>query len=291
MKFLNKNFVKKCFKTRKANSHKGQNGRVVVVGGSEDFVGAPALAALSSLAVLRTGADLVTIIAPEKTGFIMNSFSPDLIVKKVKGDFFSEKHLMEVLVHCKKADVVLVGPGIGLNKSTQSFVKKLVSKIKQPMVIDADALKAVSGKVFSNNCIITPHLMEAEIFSGKKIFKRELAAIDIAKKHKCVVLLKGKIDIITDGKRSFFNKTGKITDGKRSFFNKTGNAGMTVGGTGDILAGVCAGILSQGGTLLEAACCGAFVNGMTGERLLKKKGYGFIASDFLEEIPITIRKF
>ncbi|MEK6941366.1 MAG: NAD(P)H-hydrate dehydratase, partial [archaeon] len=267
MKHVTSKQAAKCIKKRDPGSFKGQNGKVLVIGGNDDLIGAPALAAQSALAVLRSQTDLVTVLAPKKCGFVINTYSPDLIVKKVDGKFFSERHLKIALENAEKADAVLIGPGLGLNEQTKKFVKKFAEKNHKPLVVDADAIKALAGHRFSHKAIITPHQKELEIFCGKKIgAKKELTAKETAKKYNCVVLLKGRIDIISDGNIAFYNRTG--------------NAGMTVGGTGDVLAGFCAAFAAKGTKLLDAAVCAAYINGLVGNCLKKKFGYGFIASDF-----------
>ena len=272
--------IKKYFKKRKADSHKGDNGTALIIGGSTDLIGAPALAGMSTMACLRAVIDLCYVAAPEKAGLLINGFAPDLMVKKLKGDYFTKKHLKHVLVLEKKADVVLIGPGIGLEKQTISFVKEFVKKSKKPIIIDADAIKACAKMKFNGAVLLTPHKKEFELFSGKKLFEKTLTekisiVNMIALKHKCIILLKGKTDIISNGKQVVLNKTG--------------NAGMTVGGTGDSLAGLCTGFTAQGLNLFDSAKASAFVNGKIGDKLYKKMGYSFIASEFAKEIPFWIK--
>jgi NAD(P)H-hydrate epimerase len=162
---------------------------------------------------------------------------------------------------CEDMDVVVIGPGIGQKPETQRFVKAFCRKIKTTCVIDADALK-VRG-LSPSDCVYTPHQTEFRYMTKKKIER-------FASKDR-VVLLKGKEDVICDGRRK------KI--------NISGNEGMTVGGTGDILAGIVAGLIAQGSPKFEAGCCGAFVNGCVGDILKKRYGYGYLASDFLDLIP------
>jgi ADP-dependent NAD(P)H-hydrate dehydratase / NAD(P)H-hydrate epimerase len=149
------------------------------------------------------------------------------------------------------------------------------------LVVDADAIKALSKTKFSGNVLLTPHAKEFEVFNGKK-FKgnkmREKIAIvkETAKKFNCTILLKSVVDVISDGKKVALNKTG--------------NPAMTVGGTGDVLAGLCAGFVSQGVSLFDSAVLGAFVNGPAGDLVFKKKGYSLIESDLLQMIPFIIKK-
>ncbi|MBU4492805.1 MAG: NAD(P)H-hydrate dehydratase, partial [Nanoarchaeota archaeon] len=190
-------------------------------------------------------------------------------------------------------DSVLIGNGMGIRKQTLRFSQKIIKNIKKPKVIDADAIKALGFDV--NNSIITPHENELKIFlennlKNKKKVLKEIFNKNIKLKNKAkniqsalkdfleknnVILLKGKTDIIIS--------KDKIK------FNKTGNAGMSVAGTGDVLAGLTAGFLAQTKNLFDSACSAAFINGIIGDYLLKKKGYGFIASDFIDYIPLFIK--
>ena len=246
----------------KPTSHKGQNGEVLIIGGSEDYVGCLALAGLASL---RTGIDWITIAAPEKVAWAISCLSSDLITKKCKGKYFTLKNYKQVIDLVKKHDAILIGNGIGQNKQTKLFIKKLVKNIKKPKVIDADGIKAISLKDI-DNAIITPHKKEFEILlKNTKIQEKDL------KKHikNNVIIKKGKIDLI-------------ITKNK-TFENKTGNEAMTKAGTGDVLAGLAVGFLAQGLTLTQSAINAAYINGKIGDYLKKKKGYSFIASDLVQD--------
>ena len=255
---------------KKREDHKGDNGRVLVIGGSEDFIGAPALA---GLAALRAGADLVVIAAPEKTAWAINNISPDLITKKLKGDFLSFDNVKELIEMSEDFDVIVIGNGIGQEPSTIDLVKELVERIPQPKVIDADALKALHDAEFTN-AVLTPHEKEFEILTDEKVPKETEKKIELVKQfatRDVIITLKGPIDIIS-------NK-------KETKLNKTGNKGMTIAGTGDVLAGITAGLIAQSNDLFNSAYSAAFLNGKIGDYLLNKKGIGFTASDMIELIP------
>src|SRR3989344_1681166 len=265
---------------RDASSHKGQNGLVLGAGGSENYVGAITIA---GLAALRSGCDLVKIIAPEKVAWAINAYSPDLVTEKLKCDYFKLNHFKLIEQSMRKFDVLLIGNGIGLNKSTKQFCKKIIKNIKQFKVIDADAIKAVSTDGCENS-IITPHSRELEYFLiNSKINKTIINKINreknIIKKSKLIkktsqkflnqnniILLKGKIDVIISKDKIFFVKGG--------------NPGMTKGGTGDVLAGLCAGFLAQSGNLLQSSINASYFNKKIGDILLKKeKVFAYLASD------------
>ena len=251
---------------RNPDSHKGDNGRVLVMGGSESYVGAPALAAM---AALRTGADISVVATAEKAAYAINAWSPDLITKKLAGKFLAVGHVAGLAKAAKGFDCVVIGPGLGDKKETAAAVRKLCEKIKVPKIIDADAIKA---RPRLENCIVTPHAREFEVLFGEGGTRASV------KKHAradAIVLLKGHVDVISDGKR--------VAE------NRMGNAGMTVGGTGDVLAGICAGLVAQGMPLFEAAKEAARTNGLAGDLLKKEFGYGFVASDLLGAIPEIMR--
>lgn len=258
------------FRKRPNESHKGDFGRVLIIGGSKDYVGAVTLAGLACYA---TGVDVVVIAAPEKVAWAVNCKEPDFITKKFEGDYFQLKHANEVIELAEDSDAVLIGPGLGLK--SEEFVKKVIKNIKKPKVIDADAIKAITPKDVKN-AIITPHLKEFEIFY-RKLPKDIKEKARIVKKivNDNVILLKGNVDLIVS--------KDKIK------YNKTGNAGMTVAGTGDVLAGLCLGFLVQTRNLFKSAYYAAYINGKIGNYLYRKKSYSFKASDFIDLIPRFLR--
>ena len=261
--------IRKFWKSRSKTAKKGDSGRVLIVGGSEDYVGALALA---GLAALRTGADWVTIAAPEKVAWAVNCLSPDLVTKKFKGEHFTTGQADKMVKLTKQYDSILIGNGIG--RKSDEFCKKVVKNAKRPLILDADAIKAVKNV---KNCLITPHSREFEIYSGKKLIgdiKEDIKIVQEAA-GSSVILLKGRVDIIASRDKYVLNKTG--------------NPGMTVAGTGDVLAGLCAGFCSLGMDYFDSARCGAYINGKIGDLLAKKKGYSLIASDILRDIDKILK--
>ncbi len=252
-------------------SKKGQNGKVLVVGGSKDYVGAPAFAAL---AALRCGVDLVTVCAPEKVAWTINTYSPDIITKKLLGDELSLTHTKEIISLSELSDVVVLGNGLGRNKD---FVLKLLREIKKPFVLDADAIKVINLETVSNS-ILTPHEKEFEILFQNTIKRIPYDELDMEinikniqkKMDENVILLKGTYDTI-------FTK-------HRRHINKTGHDSMTMGGTGDVLAGLCAGYVALSDNLFESARKAAQINGKLGEYMFKQKGYGYTTYEMIDEI-------
>jgi len=254
---------------RHKDSHKGSSGIILVIGGSDIYTGAPALSALGAL---RAGADLAVVAAPERAANIVASFSPDLITIPLSGLVFSEKHFPLIKPWLEKANVVVIGPGLGKGPRTKKAVVSFIKSCKKPLVVDADALKAISANLKilkGKECVLTPHRKEFETLSRTKATKENVKAFAALQDQ--VVLVKGSVDIVSDGK--------KLKQ------NKTGNAGMTVGGTGDVLAGLVAALIGQGFSLFDAAYNAANVNGLAGDACYKEKRYCFLASDLLEKIP------
>ena len=248
------------------DAHKGQNGRLLIVGGGP-YTGAPSLA---GMAALRVGADLVHIATPESSFQAIASASPSFIVHRLSGNYLSSESVDVLLDMSKDMDAVLIGPGLGTDESTRKAVMEFVGKCDRPMVVDADGITALSGFVPRKDIIFTPHRGEYKILAGDEA--PEKAASDMG----CVIVLKGPEDIITDGSR-----TRK---------NRTGTPAMTVGGTGDVLAGTIAGLLAKGMSQFDAGCLGAYICGKAGEMSFDEFSYGLLATDIIDNIARVLRE-
>lgn len=272
MEYLTKSILK--MPKRRRTAHKGDFGTVMIIGGSADFAGAPILAATAAKSVLRAGADIAKLAAPAKVAWTANAISPDIITLKFDGDYFKPRHATKIIQEAKKADVVQIGCGIGRREETASFIKKSIKQLvrmKKLIVIDADALKAIRLQDIGNS-ILTPHRTEFALL----LKNSRLSSSNYRKSlRNNVMLLKGPIDTIVSKNRIAYNKTG--------------NAVMTKGGTGDVLAGLCAGFLAQTKDLFKSACMAAYLNGKVGDYLLKKRGRTFIASDIVENLHKVYR--
>lgn len=288
MHYISKKDIK--LPKRKKDSKKGDNGKILVVGGSKDYIGAVALAGLSAL---RSGADWVTIAAPEKVAWAVNALSADLVTVKLKGDYFYLNHVNEVVKLAKKYDVVLVGNGIGLRNGTKQFLKKAIKKINNLKVIDADGIKALSSNDLRNS-IITPHIRELEIFMENSNIK-----ISIIKKITNEKNIQKKALLIKNSLKEFFGKNnvlllkgavGVVISKNNTLINKNVEPGMTKAGTGDVLAGLCAGFLAQSRNLQQSAVNATYFCGLIENILLKrKKGFTYLASDMIEEIRRVLK--
>ena len=275
-------------KNRSPASHKGNNGKVLIVGGSKDYHGAPAI---SGMAAIQAGADLVYVATPESASVAIKSASADLIVKSLEGDVLSLKHADEILKLAEMVDAILIGPGAGINDETAKLINVLVTKIKKPIVLDADSLKQVEISLIKNrdDIIFTPHLSEFKtLFNVEGDLKLDIDSFEfekvdenitqfqkITKAVKGTVIVKGQYDLILSGVKF------KI--------NKSGNAGMTVGGTGDALAGITASLLSQGLSAFDSASLGVFINGLAGDEAYNNNGNGFSATDLVSYIGSVIK--
>jgi len=244
------------------DSHKGQNGRLLIVGGSHLFHAA-------SLWALKVASRIVDLV------FYSSVPENNAIVQKAKKEFRDGIVVRreDVEDYVKEADCVLIGPGLERVKETKELTEKLMGKFpNKKWVIDAGSLQMMDPQFLNKNCIITPHAGEFKMLFG--ISATQENASKMAKKYGCVVVLKGPTDIICSPSEC------KI--------NTTGNAGMTKGGTGDVLAGLIAAFACKNDLFL-AACAGTFVNGLAGDRLKEKVSFWFNASDLVEEIPKTLK--
>jgi NAD(P)H-hydrate epimerase len=262
---------------RPTESHKGDFGRVLVIGGNEVFSGAPALAAL---AALRAGVDLAYVAAPEKTSRVVSAMSPNLITLKLDGEHLNPRNIPVIKRYLGMITAVIMGPGLGLHKETISAVEEIVKIIedaKIPLLLDADGLKAFAEfkQQLKSPLVLTPHAGEYKKLVGKEPSKdleeRVRAVQKTANDLGAVVLLKGPVDLISDGKRVKLNFTG--------------NPGMTVGGTGDVLSGIVGAFLAQKVDPFEAAVTAAFINGACGDFVQNEKGYHMVPTDLLDWIP------
>ena len=259
---------------RRADSHKGDHGTVVVVGGGP-YTGAPAL---TGQAAIRAGADLVRLAVPESVAPAVEGFDESLIVRGLAGDCVVPDHLPQLHELAAEADTVVIGPGIGSDEATLTAVESLLVNYDGTAVVDAEALPAVPTETDAR-LLCTPHRGEfaamggdpsgdAETRAGKvATFAREMGS-------EATLLVKGPTDVISDG------ETTRLSG--------TGNPGMTVGGTGDVLAGVT-GALAARLSPTRAAAVAAWATGRAGDAVAARHGDGLAATDLLAELPSALR--
>lgn len=266
---------------RKPDAHKGDAGRVLVIGGGP-YTGAPAF---TGMAAMRSGVDLVFVATPEPAALPVAVHSPSLIVHTLEGDVLTEGHVQGLLSMTKDADAVAIGPGLGSAPETLRAVQRFVPKCVKPMVIDADAITACGTKpqiLRNRQVVITPHASEFKRLTGRALgtddpAKRGEKVKEAAARLRANILLKGPVDVISDG------GTVKL--------NKTGNNALAVGGTGDVLTGLVAGMIAQGAKPFHAARIGAFAMGLAGDLAFEEKSYGLVATDVVDKIPFVLRRY
>lgn len=243
---------------KRMDAHKGAGGEVLIVGGGP-YQGAPYLAGLGAL---RGGADIVRIASPFFEPI------PDLIYEQLEGDTIGEEHIGQILRWVERADVVVCGNGLG---DRSHAVVQAIGRSARKAVFDADALRCPLP--VAHETIYTPHGGEFERMTGAtpagELVHRG-RQVKAAASSTCVFLLKGPIDVISDGSRVRFNRTG--------------TPAMTVGGTGDILAGLTGALFCRL-PAFEAACIAGYVNGNAGARAAASRKSGMLASDLLPLIP------
>lgn len=269
---------------RSRDGHKGNYGRVLVIGGSRGMSGAPSM---TGLATLRSGAGLVTVATPASTQPIVAGFSPCFMTLPLVEDDYGiadYANIVDLVGAREQFDVWAIGPGLGRGEGVTELVAQLYREIPRPMVVDADALNGLAAALKRNPQalakpagprILTPHPGEFARLTGVNPGEERAARIAAAGKL-CEQDPTGKLTVILKGHESI------ICDGKQYAVNATGNPGMATGGTGDCLTGVIAGLLGQGLSPWDAARLGAHVHGLAGDLAAKQLGeVSLIASDLL----------
>ena len=252
------------------SSHKGDNGICVIVGGSNEYFGAPIYVAKSAL---RMGPDLVILFAPEKIHQLIGSNLQDIILHKSGMEKIEFNYdLMKTIK--ERADSIAIGPGISKRKGATEEAAKIIDyslSLNKKIVIDADALLAVeSVDDFRGNVVLTPH--RGEFSSLFHMEPNEDNARKVAGKINAVILLKGETDIVTDG---------EILKKNRSYHHQS----MTRGGTGDLITGAVAGLLSRKVDPLHSAFLASYLVGYAGLIAFRSKDYGYMTSEIADIIP------
>jgi len=269
---------------RLAIAHKGDFGRLLIVGGSLGMHGAPLL---SAAAALRSGAGLVTIALPRSLYAVAGAAElratwlplPDHDHGRLDGHA-----LVPLLSACARADVVALGPGLGDAPETAALVRELVPRIDRPLVLDADGLNAFGGEPahiagHRKTTLLTPHVGELRRLTGQRPGDddepRRLASVDLAMRAGATVILKGHRTVVSNGLESHFNPTG--------------NPGMATAGSGDVLTGCAAALLAVVPDALLAARMAVFAHGLAGDRAAARLGeIGVTATDLIDELPAAL---
>jgi ADP-dependent NAD(P)H-hydrate dehydratase / NAD(P)H-hydrate epimerase len=279
---------------RRLNAHKGDLGHIFILAGSPQFSGA---ALLCCYAAMRAGAGLVTLGIPKSLNLAIIKIKPKevmtLPLPETRDATLSLSAYKKIKDFAKNnIDVLVVGPGLSKNQSTQSLARKVISEIDKPMVIDADGLNALIGylnllRVTSYELrvtrILTPHPGEMSRLLGVSVKtiqdKRKEIARKFAKAHKVTLVLKGHNTVVADYKGNLY-------------INKTGNPGMATAGSGDVLTGMIGAFLGQGLGAFNAAKYAVYLHGLAGDLAAKEKTpIGMIASDIVDKIPEAIKRY
>ncbi len=279
-------FVSELIPQRYGESNKGDFGKVLIVSGSEGMTGSGCLAANAAFSV---GAGLVYLGVPASLSVVYNSNLIETIVvpfKDNKKGYISKESIREILDRMEKMDVAAVGPGLSNRDDILKIVSSIIESARIPLVLDADALNAISKDVsvlkkLKSEAVVTPHPGEMARLCGISIKEvqnnRIKTAQDFAYNWGVVTVLKGARTVIA------------YPDGS-TYINPTGNPGMASAGMGDVLTGVILGLMGQGLKPGDAATAGVYIHGASGDRAAREKGvHGLIASDLIKELPYSIK--
>ena len=264
----------------------------MVLAGSAGFSGA---AILCIEAALRSGSGLVTLGIPKSLNSAIIKIKPKeamtLPLAETKDGALSLNSYKKIKDFSKKADLLIIGPGLTQAKSTQALIRKVVKTIKKPMVIDADGLNALSGHLDllqtadsgqQTAKVLTPHPGEMARLLGWRVKKIQGQRTKIAKKFardfNVTLVLKGHNTVVADNKGDLY-------------INKTGNPGMSTAGCGDVLTGIIGAFLAQGLSAFQAAKYAVYLHGLAGDLAAQEKTeISLIASDIIGKIPQAIKR-
>lgn len=279
---MNMRLPARLFK-RKADSHKGDYGRVLILAGSRAYAGAPCLCAESAL---RAGAGLVTLGVPEGLyNVIASKVIPEVIVLPLPDagkSVFCRSAVKNAAQSSKKADCVLLGPGLSVDRQAQEFVFSLIGLLDTPLVIDADGINSLALrpgllKTSENEIVLTPHPGEmaalCKCSSAEVQRNRKKVAKDFATRYNVTLVLKGNDTVVVSGRGD-------------CYVNSTGNPGMATAGSGDCLAGILAAFIGQGIAPYDAARMAVYIHGLAGDLAARDKTQvSLIASDIIDYLP------
>lgn len=274
--------IKKLMPNRKANSHKGDYGRIGFLGGSPGMAGS---IDMSSMAALRAGGGLVYTIVPKSISQILQIKANEQIVKEIPCQefYYDDKILKDILSTSKDLDVLAIGPGMGKQESLNKLIAMILSSTEAQIIIDADGLNALSRDLSILNpkksIVLTPHIKEFSRLSGLSIKEinsdRVKISQDFARRNKLVLVLKSESTIVTDGDKTYINKIG--------------NPGMATAGSGDVLTGIIASFLHRLSPY-DAAVLGVYLHSLSGDIARQKLGEdSLIATDIINNLSEAIK--
>ena len=273
---------------RNKDTHKGDYKKVLFIAGSSNYLGAPYFSALS---FLKSGGGLSYLAVPKSiSSFIANKGMEIVFIpqKETPSGSIALENKDELIEFSEKVDMVVLGPGLSLNKETQKLVRELTKKIKKPLLIDGDGITAISQdiemiKKRKAETILTPHSGEMSRITGidiAQINKNKIAILQqTVKRLNAIIVLKGAHSLIG-------------YPDERVFINTSGNPGMATAGTGDVLSGTIAGMFGLGLSIRDAVRMGVFMHGLSGDLASADKGEdGITAQDILDYLPYTLKYY
>lgn len=265
-------WIRKILIPRKKHSHKGNNGKVALVAGSKDYIGA---AYISTMSAVKSGAGLVTLCCRDEIQGIMSSKLIEAMTVSIEAERFEQV--------IEKSDAIAFGPGMGNNEATLETLKLVLEKAVCPIIIDADGLNVLANnlsllKKYNKKLIFTPHLGEMSRLTNLSVQYIEQNRLEVAKKFavkfNLVLVLKGYNTIITDGETTIINPTG--------------NSAMATGGMGDCLTGIILAFIGQGYSPLVGAYLGAYIHGLCGD-VLSQELFSVNAESVINKIPFILK--
>ena len=267
---IDKNKILKIYKPIVANTHKGIQGHVLIIGGSYGKIGA---VCLSAKAALKSGCGLVTAFIPKCGYQILQTAIPEVMVLTD-----SKKNYISKITFDIQPQAIGIGPGIGQDEATEKALYNFIKNNKTPLVLDADALNILSKNkswftILPHKTILTPHPKELERLIGKWSSEEEKfdKAISLSLQYDVIIVMKGA--------------TTYIIDCETVYKNTTGNAGLATAGSGDVLTGMISSLLAQSYEPVHAAILAVYLHGLTADIALPKTGFqSFIASDIIVHI-------
>lgn len=275
--------IKALMPKRKSESHKGDYGRIAVLGGSSGMAGSVYMA---SLAAMRTGAGMTFILAPKSISKILQIKANEQIIKEIacQNFYYSSEIVKQLLDNIDGKDALIIGPGMGKGENLDELISEIITSTEIDIIIDADGLNAISKDLSilksKNNIILTPHMGEFSRLTGIEIDKikadEENIARKFAKDNDVILVLKSNQTIVTDGENFYKNEIG--------------NPGMATAGVGDVLTGVIASFMKRLDPF-EAAKLGVYIHSLAGDIASQKLGEdSLMATDIIDSLPDAIKK-
>ena len=265
---------------RDPRGHKGDYGRLLLLCGSRGYTGAAALVAMGAL---RCGAGLVFLGVPESIYAIEAVKLTETVVFPLldREGMFAAEAAEQIKERLGRMDAVLIGPGLGQSDGTFAVLRCVLECFSGPVIVDADGINLLSQhkdllRGRTGITILTPHEGEAARLLGRAVTDRQTDALLLARELGAILVLKRHQTLLTHGEVVFCNPTG--------------NPGMAVGGSGDVLAGMIAGLLGQKLSALDAAACAVWLHGAAGDLCAREMGqYAMLPTDYLEVLPRLLK--